>query len=223
MFVDKKTETGKQLQQVAAFQQGDREAGEELLRQYEPLLRKLSAKAMDGMDREDVYQELCVTFFEVLRAFDPQKGTSLPGTIRQYLRWKRLNLHRRWTGVSAAEITDVQEYLEPRGGETDGAVTREAFQQLLADIPFPPRQRQVVHLLCEGKTDGDIRRALSLSPQAYSNIRRRIRDTCRRNESFMDTVSEWREVPEGYVDRSLYAFSPSWGEEKAETLNARWD
>ena len=47
--------------------QGNSEAKEALWGRYRPLIRKMSR--INGIDSEDLYQELCLTFFQCVKGF----------------------------------------------------------------------------------------------------------------------------------------------------------
>ena len=80
---------------LAAAQQGDRAAGEELLRENDKLIWSIVQRyANRGVETEDLFQLGCIGFLKAVEGFDPEYGTQfstyavpkIAGEIRRFLR-----------------------------------------------------------------------------------------------------------------------------------------
>ena len=80
---------------LAAAQQGDRAAGEELLRENDKLIWSIVQRYTNrGVETDDLFQLGCIGFLKAVEGFDPEYGTQfstyavpkIAGEIRRFLR-----------------------------------------------------------------------------------------------------------------------------------------
>ena len=93
MFDEKQNQ--KDICRALAWQHGDKDAAEALLKQYQPLIRSIRQNFCQGLSYEDLEQELILHFLEQTACYDPKKNPSFAGYITPRLRWQRMNLIRK--------------------------------------------------------------------------------------------------------------------------------
>lgn len=93
MFDEKQNQ--KDICRALAWQHGDKDAAEALLKQYQPLIRSIRQNFCQGLSYEDLEQELILHFLEQTACYDPKKNPSFAGYITPRLRWQRMNRIRK--------------------------------------------------------------------------------------------------------------------------------
>ncbi len=94
---------------MAAAQEGDRAAYEQLLRQILPFIRAIAARQHRAPDRiEDVVQDVLLTIHRVRHTYDPSRpfGTWLAAIARR----RSIDLLRRLGRIQAVETRDTGAY-----------------------------------------------------------------------------------------------------------------
>lgn len=113
----------KNICRALAWQHGDKDAAEALLKQYQPLIRSIRLSFCQGLSYEDLEQELILHFLEQTACYDPKKNPSFAGYITPRLRWQRMNRirkemtredHEELTLEDQAEGTSLDDYGEAK-------------------------------------------------------------------------------------------------------------
>ena len=121
MFDEKQNQ--KDICRALAWQHGDKDAAEALLKQYQPLIRSIRRNFCQGLSYEDLEQELILHFLEQTACYDPKKNPSFAGYITPRLRWYRMNRirkemtredHEELTLEDQAEGTSLDDYGEAK-------------------------------------------------------------------------------------------------------------
>lgn len=121
MFDEKQNQ--KDICRALAWQHGDKDAAEALLKQYQPLIRSIRQNFCQGLSCEDLEQELILHFLEQTACYDPKKNPSFAGYITPRLRWQRMNRirkemtredHEELTLEDQAEGTSLDDYGEAK-------------------------------------------------------------------------------------------------------------
>ena len=121
MFDEKQNQ--KDICRALAWQHGDKDAAEALLKQYQPLIRSIRQNFCQGLSYEDLEQELILHFLEQTACYDPKKNPSFAGYITPRLRWYRMNRirkemtregHEELTLEDQAEGTSLDDYGEAK-------------------------------------------------------------------------------------------------------------
>lgn len=121
MFDEKQNQ--KDICRALAWQHGDKDAAEALLKQYQPLIRSIRQNFCQGLSYEDLEQELILHFLEQTACYDPKKNPSFAGYITPRLRWQRMNCirkemtredHEELTLEDQAEGTSLDDYGEAK-------------------------------------------------------------------------------------------------------------
>ncbi len=207
----------KQISLVKAYQAGDRDAIGEVMKDFEPLLRKLSFDSFTGKPDMATYQDMALGFLEKAKTYDPEKMPYFGAYMKRALSWRKIDKQRKDIAYRKAECFDTDHSPEPCGGEIFPplgtseyeALEREALGCLL------PKQRPLFTAMVEGKSGQEIQRAFALSPQSLSNKKKRIRERILQNEPLAEKLRDLEDsapiLPEGYVNRHDFLFAPSWG------------
>ena len=104
MFDEKQNQ--KDICRALAWQHGDKDAAEALLKQYQPLIRSIRQNFCQGLSYEDLEQELILHFLEQTACYDPKKNPSFAGYITPRLRWYRMNrIRKEMTREDHEELT----------------------------------------------------------------------------------------------------------------------
>ena len=104
MFDEKQNQ--KDICRALAWQHGDKDAAEALLKQYQPLIRSIRQNFCQGLSYEDLEQELILHFLEQTACYDPKKNPSFAGYITPRLRWQRMNrIRKEMTREDHEELT----------------------------------------------------------------------------------------------------------------------
>lgn len=121
MFDEKQNQ--QDICRALAWQHGDKDAAEALLKQYQPLIRSIRQNFCQGLSYEDLEQELILHFLEQTACYDQQKNPSFAGYITTRLRWYRMNRirkemtredHEELTLEDQAEGTSLDDYGEAK-------------------------------------------------------------------------------------------------------------
>ena len=171
---------------VFAAQNGDGTATEELLEQFQPLLRSRIHGLWIGVREElstlewaDIESQMTLIFLQRLHAFDAEKGVFFPHYIERMLEWDArtwLRAQRRGLATPFSQLAlageegaDLDDLLP--AAATDEARDVESILALRAALDdLPHAQRVVVWGCCVlGKTEVQMAQELGLSRSAVRN------------------------------------------------------
>ncbi len=207
----------KQIALVQAYQAGDREAIGEVMKDYEPLLRKLAFDSCYKKFDMDTYQDMVLGFLEKAKAYDPEKCPSFAAYIKQALQWRRADALRKTIAYREAECFDTDHSPEPCGGEIALPLESAAYASIERDVlgALAPKQRPLFTAMLQGRSGQEMQQAFGLSPQSLSNKKKRIRQRILQNGPLVEKLRDLEDsapiLPEGYVNRHDFLFAPSWG------------
>ena len=158
MFDEKQNQ--KDICRALAWQHGDKDAAEALLKQYQPLIRSIRQNFCQGLSYEDLEQELILHFLEQTACYDPKKNPSFAGYITPRLRWHRMNLirkemtredHEELTLEDQAEGTSLDDYGEAKAMLLLIALCVVAV--VAARVVFPKEVKEELHEELEELTE----------------------------------------------------------------------
>lgn len=209
----------KQKQWVLAYQKGDVEAAENLLKEFEPLLYKLSYNLVENQIDEDLLQDLRIVFLEKAKTYKEEKHPSFAGYVKRALGWAKIDCLRKDISYKKAEAFDLDNSPEPLCGEIQPVLEEKDVQVLMQKIlgVLNKNQKEMFLLMVSGKSKKEIGALLHISPQSVYNKQKCIRNRIKRNQPLMEELKEtfgtssiW---PDGYVDRHEFLFQHTWGVE----------
>lgn len=207
----------KQISLVKAYQAGDTEAIGEVMKDYEPLLRKLSFDSLTGKPDMDTYQDMAMYFLEIAQAYDPEKQPCFGAYMKKFLTWRKTDGQRKAITYRKAECFDADHSPEPCGGEIALSLPREDYEAIEREVlgVLSPKQRPLFLAILQGKDGKELQQSFALSPQSLSNKKKRIRQRILQHgpvaQKLRDLEDDARILPEGYVNRHDFLFAPSWG------------
>jgi RNA polymerase sigma factor (sigma-70 family) len=133
---------------------GSREASEQLLSRFKPLIYATIKRHHNGPNWEDVLQSAALCLLEGIHAFDEQKGIPFPAYIKTKLNYDIYNLCRKERSIVSRSIQVDQDGLDPldfvmdEGADPQGDLLKKeqnaAIQEALAALD--PKQREVIVL-----------------------------------------------------------------------------
>ena len=126
----------KQKQWVLAYQKGDVEAAENLLKEFEPLLYKLSYNLVENQIDEDLLQDLRIVFLEKAKTYKEEKHPSFAGYVKRALGWAKIDCLRKDISYKKAEAFALDNSPEPLRGEIQPVFEEKAVQVLLQQCSF---------------------------------------------------------------------------------------
>ena len=192
----------KQKQWVLAYQKGDVEAAENLLKEFEPLLYKLSYNLVENQIDEDLLQDLRIVFLEKAKTYKEEKHPSFAGYVKRALGWAKIDCLRKDISYKKAEAFDLDNSPEPLCGEIQPVLEEKDVQVLIQKILGVLNKNQ---------------KEMFLLMVSVYNKQKCIRNRIKRNQPLMEELEEtfgtssiW---PDGYVDRHEFLFQHTWGVE----------
>ncbi len=222
---------------VLAAQNGDGAATEELLQQFQPLLRSrihglwiLVREELSTLEWADIESQMTLIFLTRLHAFDASKGVFFPHYIEQMLEWDArtwLRAQRRGVatpfsqlgllGEEGAELDDLLPV-----SPNDEARDIESIVALRAALDdLPDAQRVVVWGCCVlGKTEVQMAQQLGLSRSA---VRNRLEAALVKMRAFFGSTQEGTRTGRARPDAATPAtsYGPSCGASPAADKNVR--
>lgn len=153
MFDEKQNQ--KDICRALAWQHGDKDAAEALLKQYQPLIRSIRRSFCQGLSYEDLEQELILHFLEQTACYDPKKNPSFAGYITPRLRWQRMNrIRKEMTREDHEELTLED---QPEGTSLDDYGEAKATLEKVARLArLTKKQKPVFFLWMQGLTPMEI-------------------------------------------------------------------
>lgn len=207
----------KQISLVKAYQAGDTEAIGEVMKDYEPLLRKLSFDSLTGKPDMDTYQDMAMYFLEIAQVYDPGKQPCFGAYMKKFLTWRKTDSQRKAIAYRKAESFDIDHSPEPCGGEIAISLSREDYEAIEREVlgVLSPKQRPLFLAILQGKDGKELQQSFAISPQSLSNKKKRIRQRILQHGTVVQKLRDLgdgaRIFPEGYVNRHDFLFAPSWG------------
>lgn len=153
MFDEKQNQ--KDICRTLAWQHGDKDAAEALLKQYQPLIRSIRQNFCRDLSYEDLEQELILHFLEQTSCYDPKKNPSFAGYITPRLRWYRMNrIRKEMTREDREELT-LEDQAE--GTSLDDYGEAKATLEEVAHLArLTEKQKPVFFLWMQGLTPMEI-------------------------------------------------------------------
>ena len=108
-----KEENEKDIRLAIAWQKGDKEAGEELLLKYMPLIMRASFHNYTACSWEDLRQELILTFLDSAKNYSPIPNVPFAAFIKKKILWKRKDKVIELQFQEAHETLTLDEQEEP--------------------------------------------------------------------------------------------------------------
>ena len=107
-----KEENEKDIRLAKAWKEGDKEAGEELLLKYMPLIMKLSTHHYSSCGWEDMRQDLTIAFLEIAKNYDPTLSVPFSAFIKKRILWVRTARITKLQSIEDHESLDIEEQEE---------------------------------------------------------------------------------------------------------------
>ena len=184
-----------QLQDVVEMaKRGNKDAAEEVIDRVKPLIYSAVRRYISRWDKDDLYQEACLTVMECIRDFDPQKGVPFLTYVKKKVNFRLFNasrcrrlvlsLEQRFT-VEEGEGRTLEEMLvgtEP-GVEEQILLRMEKKRLYDAIEKLSPKQKRVILMhFFEGLKYKDIARmgknhyksVLRIKDRALSSLRKNL-------------------------------------------------
>ena len=98
---------------VNKAKEGSKEAAEELLSRFKPLIFATIKRHYTGSDWEDMLQSAKLSLLEGIKAYDAQKGIPFPAYIKNKLNFDIYNLCRKNRNILSYQITVNNEEQDP--------------------------------------------------------------------------------------------------------------
>jgi len=136
---------------VAQAKDKNKEAAMEIIIRLKPLICANVKRGGMGLDKEDLYQELCLVVLECINTYDPGKGAPFLAYVKRAVQYRVWNLNkaRRWE--ISLDAQDEQgnalgDYLSDPGGDADAALLKrcemESLKKALEELSA--KQNQVI-------------------------------------------------------------------------------
>lgn len=153
MFDEKQNQ--KDICRALAWQHGDKDAAEALLKQYQPLIRSIRQNFCQGLSYEDLEQELILHFLEQTACYDPKKNPSFSGYITPRLRWQRMNrIRKEMTREDHEELT-LEDQTEGTSLDDYGEA-KATLEEVARLARLTKKQKPVFFLWMQGLTPMEI-------------------------------------------------------------------
>lgn len=164
---------------VRLWKEGDRDAGEELLRKYDPLICREAASAREE-DREDLRQELRLAFLEISKAYDEKKKI-------YYAYFMKIRLHY-------AKVDYIDQDNRRRGKDTawpegfDPADEKEEAPDMkdlllfVKDLPLGPVERTLLDSILAGDPNNVQMKKIHKKRSGYYSAKARLVDILRQHK-----------------------------------------
>ena len=173
---------------AAATRAGDSSAQTALLTTLRPIVAAAIARAVSRplpvtIDRADVEQEAALQTCNLIRAFDPARGVSLPVFVRSALSWRLANYlraeARRVATVPLAAV-HLEEIADTAADLGAGGLANPRLQRAIGRLS--PRQRAIIAgRYFRERTTRQLAEELGLTEQAITSTRRRAEAALRRD------------------------------------------
>lgn len=171
MFDEKQNQ--KDICRALAWQHGDKDAAEALLKQYQPLIRSIRQNFCQGLSYEDLEQELILHFLEQTSCYDPKKNPSFAGYITPRLRWYRMNrIRKEMTREDHEELT-LEDQTEGTSLDDYGEA-KATLEEAARLARLTKKQKPVFFLWMQGLTPMEISTRTGDSLPSITRKRQRI-------------------------------------------------
>ena len=136
---------------VAQAKEKDKEAAMEVISRLKPLICANVKREALSLEKEDLYQELCLVVLECINTYDPRKGVPFLAYVKRAVQYKVWNLKKaqRWEISLDAEDehgSALRDNLKDPGEHTEAAVLMrleiERLKQALEELSI--KQKQVI-------------------------------------------------------------------------------
>jgi RNA polymerase sporulation-specific sigma factor len=136
---------------VAKAREKDKDAAGEIIERLKPLIRANVKRGWIGLDKEDLYQELCLVALECVNTFDPAKGVPFLAYVKRAMQYRVWNLRKAQKWEVSLDAEDEQgncigDMLSDPNGNVDAAVVMrceaERLKKALETLSL--KQRQVI-------------------------------------------------------------------------------
>ena len=162
---------------------GGEEEFRELMRRYDPLIRRLVSGRIDGKcftesDRSDLYQELLLTMHKAMMSFDENQERVTFGLYLKICMTNRLNSKRRERLRTIAAEERLHESAVRQMREREGSVNSRAERFAECDVNLSALsgfEKRVYEMLKAGKSCPQIAGELSKSVKSVYNANARIK------------------------------------------------
>lgn len=185
---------GNDNQLIVDAKSGHQEAYSELIRRYEPEVRKIACKYfLPRADYDDLIQEGRIAIFRAVQSYDPKAGhpfehfvrmcikRGLIDTLRAYNRRKHYNLNTAYSLNNNLSTENENTYLDQMASGTDPAQSvidvqeaRAVIRELTSHLSDMERQVFAYHFVV-GYKPQEMVRTLGIKPKALDNAIQRIK------------------------------------------------
>lgn len=174
---------------IAASREGDREALQVLYGRYRPLLAGVVAglrrRLPVGVDADDLSQEAAEQFVDLVRSYDPSRGTNLTTYLQRKLKWRVANFLRaeaRRAGHLPLDAAPLDRLADEAAASPSDPPSNPRLARALRQLS--PRQRAVIAgLYWQDRSTREVAATLGISSQAVTALRRRAEGLIRRELS----------------------------------------
>ena len=147
-----KKENKKDIRLAMAWQQGDKEAGEELLLKYMPLIMKLSAHHYSSCGWEDMRQELTIAFLESAKKYTTTMTIPFSAYIKKRIQWARVEKITKLKVIEDHESLDIEEQEEGFYEMDLPSSVSLDFSKIASLAHLTKKQRLIFPLWLQGKS-----------------------------------------------------------------------
>jgi len=136
---------------VAQAKEKNKEAAMEVISRLKPLICANVKRGGFSLDKEDLYQELCLVVLECINTYDPGKAVPFLAYVKRAVQYRVWNLNKAQKCEISLDVEDEQgnalmDNLSDPNGHADATVFRrcdiERLKQALEELSV--KQRQVI-------------------------------------------------------------------------------
>jgi RNA polymerase sporulation-specific sigma factor len=166
---------------VAGAKEKDQQAAEEIIKRLKPLICANVKRGGIGLDKEDLYQELCLVALECVSTFDPAKGVPYLAYVKRAMQYRVWNLKKaqKWEVSLDAEDENgncLKDNISDPDGNADVALLmqceKERLKQALEALSAKQRQVILAHYFKREKLT-QIAKRLKKHPKGIMSLKKR--------------------------------------------------
>ena len=175
-----------------------------LCQQFQPLLYSLSQTAYETLDKEDVRQELWISFLEYLASYDETQGLTFLSYITPRMKWRTCDICRKhgqketheWLGASSETMDLILsgevavEHGDANWYEVDfDARKMKDTLALIQDMPLTKRQKDLLMWNVRGYTWQEVAKITHISPSVVYRHVKKIQRAMAAHPEFFEKIS----------------------------------
>ena len=165
---------------VRRAKDGDQAAFLELVRRYEPLVKRIILQCGAGEEQDDLRQESMIALYAAVVSYKSEQGVTFGAYAKACMRNRILNITRK-----QKKEKQIEEAILP-DEEADPArtlITKDAYRMLLSPAAFglTELERQVLQLYLADMSYGQIAASLQITEKSVDNAIYRMKSKMRKH------------------------------------------